>query len=51
MSDEAAFKLATPGDREVVMTRAFDAPRGAVFDCWTKPELLKRWLTGPAGWS
>jgi uncharacterized protein YndB with AHSA1/START domain len=21
-----------------------------VFDCWTKPELLKRWMTGPSGW-
>ena len=22
-----------------------------VFDCWTKPELVRRWLLGPAGWS
>jgi uncharacterized protein YndB with AHSA1/START domain len=30
-------------DRELVVTRTFDAPAGIVFDAWTKPELLKRW--------
>ena len=30
-------------DLELVVTRAFDAPATAVFDAWTKPELLKRW--------
>jgi uncharacterized protein YndB with AHSA1/START domain len=43
--------LTTRGDREIVMTRVFDAPRTLVFDAWTKPELLKRWLHGPEGWS
>ena len=33
-----------------MMTRVFDAPRSMVFDCWTKPALLKRWLFGPPGW-
>jgi uncharacterized protein YndB with AHSA1/START domain len=45
------LKLTTRGDREIVMTRVFDAPRPLVFDAWTKPELLKRWLHGPEGWS
>jgi uncharacterized protein YndB with AHSA1/START domain len=36
-------------DREIVMTRAFDAPRQLVFEAYTKPELLKRWLLGPSG--
>ncbi len=36
----------TPGDREIVLTRVFDAPRQLVFDAHTKPELLQRWLTG-----
>jgi uncharacterized protein YndB with AHSA1/START domain len=31
------------GDRELVVTRAFNAPAHIVFDAWTKPELLKRW--------
>ncbi len=39
------------GDLEVVMTRDFDAPRELVWDAWTKPELVKRWLYGPDGWS
>jgi uncharacterized protein YndB with AHSA1/START domain len=33
------------------MTRVFDAPRDLVFDAWTKPELLKRWLGVRNGWS
>ena len=33
------------------MTRVFDAPRSLVFDAWTKPELLKRWLGVRGGWS
>jgi uncharacterized protein YndB with AHSA1/START domain len=41
-----AFKIAAQGDREIVMTRTFDAPRQRIFDAFTKPELLKRWL-GP----
>jgi uncharacterized protein YndB with AHSA1/START domain len=40
-----------PSDREIAMTRAFNAPRQLVFDALTKPELLKRWLTGPPGWT
>jgi uncharacterized protein YndB with AHSA1/START domain len=30
-------------DREMVVTRTFDAPTRVVFDAWTKPELFKRW--------
>jgi uncharacterized protein YndB with AHSA1/START domain len=45
------LKVTTLGDRQIVMTRVFDAPRDLVFDAWTKPELLRRWLFGPDGWS
>lgn len=45
------LKITTPGDREIVMTRTFDAPRELVFDAYTRPELLKRWMFGPDGWS
>lgn len=51
MTDTGALKLATPNDREIVMTRVFDAPRALVFDAFTKPELLRRWFQGPPGWS
>src|SRR6476619_3201316 len=30
-------------DRELVVTRTFNAPAQIVFDAWTKPELFKRW--------
>lgn len=36
----------TPSDREVVMTRVFDAPRELVFEAWTNPEHLRKWLLG-----
>jgi uncharacterized protein YndB with AHSA1/START domain len=45
------LKVEARGDREIVMTRIFDAPRHLVFEAFTKPELLKRWLTGAPGWS
>jgi uncharacterized protein YndB with AHSA1/START domain len=45
------LKVATPTDREIVITRVFDAPRSMVFDCHTKPELVKRWLLGPPGYT
>lgn len=30
-------------DRELVVTRSFDAPARIVFEAWTKPELFVRW--------
>jgi uncharacterized protein YndB with AHSA1/START domain len=50
MADTGKLRVTTPTDREIVMTRVFDAPRNLVFDAHTKPELLKRWLHGPDGW-
>jgi uncharacterized protein YndB with AHSA1/START domain len=44
------LKLTTQGDREILFTRTFDAPRQLVFDAMTKPDLLKRWFVGPDGW-
>ncbi len=41
------LQITTPTEREVVLTRDFDAPRTLVFDAFTKPELLKRWLGAP----
>src|SRR5262249_22172650 len=46
-----ALQLTAPGDREILMTRRFDAPRDLVFEAWTTPELVRRWLLGPPGWS
>ena len=46
-----SLKVTAAGDREIVITRAFNAPRHLVFDAHTKPELVKRWLLGPPGWT
>ena len=43
--------LSTEGDRHVVVTRRFAAPPEAVFRAHTEPELVQRWLLGPAGWT
>jgi len=50
MKNTGTLKVTTPTEREVVMTRVFDAPRRLVFAALTKPELFKRWF-GPRGWS
>src|SRR3977135_2849586 len=50
MKNAGALQVSVPTEREVVMTRVFDAPRRLVFDALTKPELFKRWF-GPPGWS
>jgi uncharacterized protein YndB with AHSA1/START domain len=50
MKNTGTLKVTTPTDRQIVLTRAFDAPRHLVWDAFTKPELLKRWF-GPRGWS
>ncbi|MEP6791524.1 MAG: SRPBCC family protein [Ramlibacter sp.] len=35
--------LQRKSEREVVVTRTFDAPARRVYEAWTQPELLKRW--------
>jgi uncharacterized protein YndB with AHSA1/START domain len=50
MKNTGTLEVTTPTEREIVLTRVFDAPRNMVFDAFTKPELLKRWF-GPRGWS
>jgi uncharacterized protein YndB with AHSA1/START domain len=37
------FKVTTPSEQEIRMTRLFDAPRQLVFEAMTKPEHVKRW--------
>jgi uncharacterized protein YndB with AHSA1/START domain len=45
------LQISTPTDREVTLTRIFNAPRTLVFAALTRPELLRRWFIGPSGWS
>jgi uncharacterized protein YndB with AHSA1/START domain len=51
MKTSDTFAVSTSGDHEIVMVRDFDAPPDMVFDALTKPDLVKRWLLGPPGWS
>jgi len=39
----SSLQITLPSDREILMTRIFDAPRELVFEAMTKPEHVKRW--------
>jgi uncharacterized protein YndB with AHSA1/START domain len=39
-----------PANRDLVITRIFDAPRSLVFKAWTEPERVMRWW-GPHGFT
>jgi uncharacterized protein YndB with AHSA1/START domain len=45
------LQVALSGDREVILTRSFNAPRERVWACHTRPNLVRRWLLGPPGWT
>src|SRR5215510_13999022 len=36
-------------DREVIITRTYDAPARLLFEAWSKPEHLMKWF-GPVDW-
>ena len=50
-SKASATTFTTPSDREVALTRVFDAPRRLVFEAWTNPKHVPHWMTGPDGWT
>lgn len=50
MVSESELKITLPSDREVMLTREFEAAASLVFDALTQPEWLKRWY-GPTGWT
>jgi uncharacterized protein YndB with AHSA1/START domain len=41
--NSGAMTLTLPSDREIVLTRVFNAPRHLVFEAWTNPEHVKQW--------
>lgn len=51
MKNPGRVKITAQGDREIVISRSFDAPRELVFEAFTKPEYIQRWLLGPDGWT
>jgi uncharacterized protein YndB with AHSA1/START domain len=43
VANSDTFRVSTPTDREIRMTRLFDAPRRLVYEAMSKPEHIKRW--------
>jgi uncharacterized protein YndB with AHSA1/START domain len=42
-TDLGPVSVTTPGDRHIVLTRLFDAPRALVFEAWTRAEHVSQW--------
>ena len=42
-ANSETFEVTTPGEREIRMTRLFDAPRHLVFEAMSRPEHIRRW--------
>jgi uncharacterized protein YndB with AHSA1/START domain len=38
-----------PTDKQILITRKFDAPKHLVYKAWTTPELVKRWWSANRG--
>ena len=45
-----SLNVTTPSDREILITREFNAPRAKVWEALSRPDLLRKWLLGPPGW-
>jgi uncharacterized protein YndB with AHSA1/START domain len=41
--------ITLPSDREILITRTFDAPPDLLFRAWTEPDLVSRWWSGRHG--
>ena len=44
-------EVSTPSDREVQVKRSFEAPAKLVWQAYSEPALMRRWLGGQPGWS
>ena len=47
----APVTVTTPNDTDIVIVRSFDAPRTLVWRAHTEPQLVKKWMIGPPGWT
>lgn len=45
------LEVSTPTPSTICIVRTFKAPPQLVFDCHTRPALIRRWMLGPPGWS
>src|SRR5258707_7376570 len=51
MNSTETLNVTTPSEREIAITRVFNAPRRLVFEAWTNPQHVPRWMLGPEGWT
>jgi uncharacterized protein YndB with AHSA1/START domain len=51
MKHVGKLTITTPSDREIAMIRRFQAPRDLVWEAYTRPEHLTRWLGVHNGWT
>lgn len=49
MTSSGTAKVTLPGDKQILITREFDAPKELVYKAWTTPELVRRWWSGERG--
>ena len=49
MTHSGKAVVTTPTDTQILITRAFDAPRHLVYKAYTTPDLVKRWWAGQRG--
>lgn len=47
----APAQATLPDDRDVRVTRQFNAPRALVYKAHTDPAIVQKWMLGPPGWS
>lgn len=47
----ADLKMTTPTDTTIVFTRTFNAPRRLVWEAFTTPDTMRRWMLPPPGWT
>lgn len=47
----AGLKVTTPTDTTIVLTRTFNAPRRLVWEAFTTPDKMRRWMLPPPGWT
>jgi len=51
MNQASDLKIEGHGDREIVFSRSFNAPRELVYEAMMNPDLVKRWLGVFGGWT
>jgi uncharacterized protein YndB with AHSA1/START domain len=49
VANKGTATVTLPSDTEILITRAFDAPKHLVFEAWTTPEHIRRWWAGLRG--